>query len=198
MALQEKQTARMPMDDEEIVALYWERNERAIEETDFKYKSYLLSITYNVLYDRLDCEECLNDTYLGVWEAIPPTKPSSFQAFLTTVARRTAIKRYRRNLRKGRVPSELTVSLAELEEVIAVEDTLDAQMDATRIASVIGSLVWRLSERKRFIFMSRYYTASPIDVIAADLGVSRSTVNKELAAIRKALRTMLESEGILK
>lgn len=198
MALQEKQTARMPMDDEEIVALYWERNERAIEETDFKYKSYLLSIAYNVLHDRLDCEECLNDTYLGVWEAIPPTKPSSFQAFLTTVARRTAIKRYRRNLRKGRVPSELTVSLAELEEVIAVEDTLDAQMDAARIASVIGSFVWRLSERKRFIFMSRYYTASPIDVIAADLGVSRSTVNKELAAIRKALRTMLESEGILK
>ena len=79
-----------------------------------------------------------------------------------------------------------------------MEDTLDAQMDAARIASVIGSFVWRLSERKRFIFMSRYYTASPIDVIAADLGVSRSTVNKELAAIRKALRTMLESEGILK
>ena len=198
MALQEKQTARMPMDDEEIVALYWERNERAIEETDFKYKSYLLSIAYNVLHDRLDCEECLNDTYVGVWDAIPPTKPNSFLAFLTTVARRTAIKRYRRNLRKGTVPSELTVSLAELEEVIAVEDTLDAQMDAARIASVIGSLVWRLSERKRFIFMSRYYAASPIDVIAADLGVSRSMVNKELAAIRKALRTMLESEGILK
>ncbi len=131
MAPKEQQTVRMPIDDDEIVALYWERNEKAIEETDFKYRSHLLSIVYNVLHDRLDCEECLNDTYLGTWEAIPPTKPNSFLAFLTTVARRTAIKRYHSNLRKRAMPSEMTVSLAELEDVIASESNVEEELDAS-------------------------------------------------------------------
>ena len=99
MKLQSKRSVKTPMDDEEIVELYWNRNERAIEETDFKYKKYLFSIAYNIVHDRLDSEECLNDTYLGVWKAIPPTKPNVLIAFLTTITRRIAIKRYHSNLK---------------------------------------------------------------------------------------------------
>ena len=80
MELQRQQTTREPMDDEKIVGLYWERDEKAIEETDFKYKKYLFSIAYNVVHDRLDCEECLNDTYLGAWNTMPPSKPSVLKA----------------------------------------------------------------------------------------------------------------------
>lgn len=195
MKLQSKQTARTPMDDDKIVELYWERDEKAIEETDFKYKKYLFSIAYNVVYDRLDCEDCLNDTYLGAWNAIPPTKPSVLKAFLTTITRRIAIKRYHSNLKQSVIPSEMTVSLSELEDFVAGDGDVDSEFDAERLGRVISDFVRSLSERRQFIFMSRYYVSDPIDTIASDLSLSRSMVNKELAAIRSALKEKLESEG---
>ena len=195
MELQNKQTVRIPMDDDKIVELYWERDEKAIEETDFKYKKYLFSIAYNVVYDRLDCEECLNDTYLGAWNAIPPTKPSVLKAFLTTIIRRIAIKRYHSNLKQSVMPSEMTVSLSELEDFVVGDGDVDSEFDAKRLGHVISDFVRSLSERRQFIFMSRYYLADPIDMIASDLSLSRSMVNKELAAIRSALKEKLESEG---
>ena len=195
MELQNKQTVRIPMDDDKIVALYWERNEKAIEETDIKYNKYLFSIAYNVVHDRLDCEECLNDTYIGAWNAMPPSKPNMLKAFLTTITRRIAIKRYHSNLKQSVIPSEMTVSLSELENFLADDGDVDSEFDFERLGHVISNFVRSLSERRQFIFMSRYYVADPIDTIARDLGLSRSMVNKELAAIRSALKEKLESEG---
>lgn len=190
-----KKRDKLPLDDESIVELYWQRNEKAIEETDFKYKKYLLSIAYNVLHEPLDCEECLNDTYLGAWNAIPPTRPNVLKAFLTVVVRRIAIKRYHRNLKKSSVPSELTVSLSELEDIIIGDEDISTDFDAARLGRVISDFVRSLSERRQFIFVSRYYASEPIDSIANDLNLSRSMINKELAAIKTALREKLESEG---
>jgi RNA polymerase sigma-70 factor (ECF subfamily) len=195
MELQNKQTGRMPMDDDKIVALYWERDEKAIEETDFKYKKYLFSIAYNMVHDRLACEDCLNDTYLGAWNAIPPSRPNVLKAFLTTITRRIAIKRYHSNLRQRVIPSELTVSLSEIEDFVADDGDVDSEFDAERLGRIISDFVRSLSERKQFIFISRYYLADPIDTIARDLSLSRSMVHKELAAIRSALKENLESEG---
>ena len=195
MELQNKQTVRIPMDDDKIVALYWERNEKAIEETDIKYNKYLFSIAYNVVHDRLDCEECLNDTYIGAWNAMPPSKPNMLKAFLTTITRRIAIKRYHSNLKQSVIPSEMTVSLSELENFLADDGDVDSEFDFERLGHVISNFVRSLSERRQFIFMTRYYVADPIDTIARDLGLSRSMVNKELAAIRSALKEKLESEG---
>lgn len=195
MELQNKQTVRIPMDDDKIVELYWERNEKAIEETDFKYKKYLFSIAYNIVRDRLDCEECLNDTYLGAWNAMPPSRPNVLKAFLTTITRRIAIKRYHSNMRQNVIPSEMTVSLSELQDFVAGDGDVDSEFDAERLGRVISDFVRSLSERRQFIFMSRYYLADPIDTIASDLSLSRSMVNKELAAIRSALKEKLESEG---
>ena len=190
-----KKRYKLPLDDESIVELYWQRNEKAIEETDFKYKKYLLSIAYNVLHEPLDCEECLNDTYLDAWNAIPPTRPNVLKAFLTVVVRRIAIKRYHRNLKKSSVPSELTVSLSELEDFIIGDEDIGTDFDAVRLGRVISDFVRSLSERRQFIFVSRYYASEPIDSIASDLNLSRSMINKELAAIKTALREKLESEG---
>lgn len=189
------QTEKAPLSDEKIIDLYWLRDEKAIEETDLKYKNYLLSIAYNIVRDRLDCEECLNDTYLGAWNAMPPSRPQVLKAFLTTIMRRTAIKRYHSNLRKRVVPSEMTVSLSELEDLITDDESMDTVCDAERLGRIISDFVRSLSDRRQFIFMSRYYVADPIDTIASDLRLSRSMVNKELAAIREALREKLESEG---
>lgn len=195
MKLQSKRSVKTPMDDEEIVELYWNRNERAIEETDFKYKKYLFSIAYNIVHDRLDSEECLNDTYLGVWKAIPPTKPNVLIAFLTTITRRIAIKRYHSNLKQREIPSEMTLSLSELEAFITGDDDVDPEFDAERLGRAISVFVRSLSERRQFIFMSRYYVSDSIDTIASNLRLSRSMVNKELATIRSALKEKLESEG---
>ena len=195
MGLQSKQTVKTPMDDKKIVELYFERNEKAIEETDFKYKKYLFSIAYNIVHDKLDSEECLNDTYLGVWNAIPPSKPNVFKAFLTTITRRIAIKRYNSKSRQNVISSEMTVSLSELEDFVAGDGDAATDFDAARLGRVISDFVRSLSERRQFIFMSRYYVADPIDTIASDLNLSRSMVNKELAAIRSALKEKLESEG---
>lgn len=195
MELKGKQTVKLPMDDEKIVELYWERDEKAIEETDFKYKKYLFSIAYNVVHNSLDCEECLNDTYLGAWKAMPPSRPNVLKAFLTIITRRIAIKRYHSKSRQNVIPSEMTVSLCELEAFVADDDDVGADFDAKRLGRVISDFVRLLPARRQFIFMSRYYMADSIDTIASDLSLSRSMVNKELAAVRSALKEKLESEG---
>lgn len=195
MELQANHNEKAPLSDEKIIELYWERNEKAIDETDRKYKKYLFSIAYNVLHEKLDCEECLNDTYLGAWNAIPPSRPNGLKAFLTTIARRVAIKRYHRNLKKSVIPSEMTVSLSELEDFIIGDEDIGSDFDADRLGNVLSGFVRSLSERRRFIFMSRYYFSEPIETIARELSLSRSMINKELAAIRTALKEKLESEG---
>lgn len=195
MELQKQTSPRTPLPDEAIVTLYWNRDETAIEETDFKYKNYLFSVIRNLLNDPMDCEECLNDTYLGTWNAIPPAKPAVLKAFLTTVARRAAIKRYHKARKKTAIPSELTVSLSELEDFLSDGGEAESDFDAAALGKVISEFLYSLDKRKRYIFMSRYYVAVSIEKIARELKVSRSTVNKELAAIRKSLKTKLESEG---
>lgn len=110
--------------------------------------------------------------------------------------RRIAINRYHVNTRKKSIPSELSVSLSELGEWIADDsDSVSAEFDARRLAAVISDYIRALPERRKFIFMSRYYLAEPIDSIARELGLSRSMINKELAAIRSGLKEKLESEG---
>ena len=197
MKLQFINAAKKPMDDEQIIELYWKRDERAIEETDLKYKKHLFSIAYNIVRDKQDCEECLSDTYLGAWNAMPPSKPGALRAFLTIIARRIAIKRYHSYKRKKSIPSEMTVSLTELEDFVTNGDDVDSDFDAIGFGLIISDFIRSLSVRRQYIFMSRYYAAEPIDAIAKDLQLSRSMINKELAVIRASLKEILESEGYL-
>ena len=183
------------MSDEQIVELYWKRNERAIRETDRKYQHFLLTVAHNILRDAQDCEECLNDTYLEAWNAIPPTRPKVLQAFLATIMRRTAIDRYKAGKRQKRIDSELTVALSEVEEFLADGSAPAAELDAHELGRVISEFIRALPKRRMYIFMSRYYTARPIGEIARLLGCSESTVNKEIAAIKRDLKEKLEKEG---
>ena len=193
MGLRWNQPKKSTISDEAIIALYWNRDEKAIEETDFKYNKYLFTIAYHIVHDPHDCEECLNDTYLATWNAIPSSKPNVLKAFLTTIVRRVAINRYHSNLRQ----TELTVSLSELEDFLSDDEDVDSQFDAKELGRVISDFVRSLTPRRRFIFMSRYYAADPINTIAMELNLSRSMVNKELAVIRSALKEKLESEGYI-
>ena len=154
-----------------------------------------MKVAYNILRDKQDCEECLNDTYVGAWNAIPPARPHGLKAFLTTVMRRIAINRYHSNRKKGRIPSEMTVSLSELEGILTRQESPEDAYDAVRLGEIITEFAQSLPKRGRYIFMSRYYMAETVERIARDLGVSRSTVHKELAAIRRELKEKLEKEG---
>ena len=107
------------LSDEKIIDLFWQRDEQAISQTDTKYGKYLYKIAYNILNDRLDSEECQNDTYLAAWDAIPPHKPLCLPAFLTQLIRRISIDRYRESRRQKRIPTELIVSMEELHGSLA-------------------------------------------------------------------------------
>lgn len=195
MGLQKNPVTRTPRDDRSIIELYWQRDESAIAETDLKYRKYLLAVAYNIVHDFLDCEECLNDTYIGAWNAMPPSKPNVLKAFLLTIMRRIAVNRYHSKRKKGNIPSEMTVSLAEVEAFPDVRMSVEDGFEAYCLGKLISGYLRTLPERRRFIFMSRYYAANTVDKIAADLQVSRSTVNKELAFLRNDLKEKLEKEG---
>ena len=183
------------MRDEQIVALYFARDEQAIKETDIKYKKFLLSVAYNIVHDTCDSEECLNDTYIGAWNAIPPARPTCLQAFLATIMRRTAIDRYKARKRQKRVASELTASLSEVEGFVSDDGDTYSEAAAKELGRVISDFLRSLSDRRMYIFMSRYYFARPIKEIARLLACSESTVNKEIAAIKCDLKEKLEKEG---
>ena len=193
MGIQAKAAATMS--DEQIVELYWQRDEQAIRETDIKYKKFLLSVAYNIVHDMRDSEECLNDTYIGAWNSIPPARPILLQAFLVAIMRRAAIDCYKTRKRKKRIASELTVSLSEVEDFISYDNEIYSETNAKELGRIINDFVRSLSDRRMYIFMSRYYLARPIKEIARLLECSQSTVNKEIATIKCDLKEKLEKEG---
>ncbi len=183
------------INEAQIMDLYWQRDERAIKETDRAFRTQLLSLARNLLRDAQDAEECLNDTYVRVWNSIPPARPDSLKAFVLSIMRKTAINRYRANTRQKRVPAEMITSLAELGDMLSDGDSFHTEQQAKELGEILTNFTSTLSDRRAFIFMSRYYLCRPIDEIAQKLGCSKSTVNKEIAAIKKELRQLLESEG---
>ena len=185
------------MSDEEIIVLYWQRDENAIRVTDAKYRDYLMAIARNIVRDLRDCEECLNDTYLDAWNAIPPKRPTLLQAFLATIMRRTAIDRYRANTRDKRVPTDAIDSFDELEYVIAGGEPPAKMAEAEHLAALISGYVRTLSRRRKYVFMARYFAARSIAEVAEALSCSEATVNRDIARIRDELRTLLEKEGYL-
>lgn len=183
------------LSDSAIIELYWARDEAAIRQTDIKYRNYLIKVAYNVLADEQDSEECLNDTYLHAWNAMPPQRPRVLQAFLATVTRHLAIDKYRHRHGRKSVPSAFTISLQDLEGFDLENTGMYTEQQARELASVISAWMHTLDERTRYIFMSRYFEARPIDEITQLLGCSRSTVNAEIAYIKASLRQALEKEG---
>ena len=181
------------LSDEEIIALYWERNENAIKHTDYKYRAYLLKVAYNILKDMQDCEECLNDTYLSAWNTIPPERPYLLKAFLAAIIRNQSLMVGRRQKAQKRAAMSQAVSLSDLEDVLAdARETDDVRM----LAMVIEAYIASLDKDQRYIFLGRYYFGKSIDDIANEMGVSRSKISKQIAYIKQSLKQKLAEEGI--
>lgn len=182
--------------DEQIIELYWQREERAIQITDDKYGQFLYRIAYNILHDHGDSEECQNDTYLGIWNAIPPNRPVVFPAFISQIMRRIAIDRYKEKTSKKRIPSEMTVSLEDLDTTLHSSDTVSSEYEAKEIGKLISDYLRKLSDRQQFIFIGRFYIAESVQNIADDLGVTASAVYKEIDKITQGLKIHLEKNGV--
>ncbi|MBP3334410.1 MAG: sigma-70 family RNA polymerase sigma factor [Clostridia bacterium] len=195
MESRKKSQISYPISDEEIIELYWMRDENAIKETDKKYSKYLFNIAYNIVSDKGECEECLNDTYMGAWNSMPTARPAVLQAFLSAIMRRSAIDCFKRRTRIKRVSSEFTQSFSELEDFIASDTDMAEEIENKDLSKSVSEYVRSLSERQMYIFMSRYYFSRPIKDIVKYLGCSTSTVKKEIAKIKEGLKTKLESEG---
>lgn len=182
--------------DEEIIEMYWQREEKAIEHTDAKYGQFLFRIAYNILGDRSDCEECKNDTYLGVWNAVPPTRPVVFPAFITRIMRRIAINLYKKKTSQKRVSSELTVSMDELQNSLHSGEYVDREYEAAELGKLISEYVKGLSDREQYMFVGRYYMAESVQSIAKELGITVSAVYKALDKIKIGLKGYLERNGV--
>lgn len=181
------------LSDEEIIALYWARNENAIKHTDDKYRAYLLKIANNILQDMQDSEECLNDTYLSAWNTIPPERPYLLKAFLAAIIRNQSLMVGRKQGRQKRAVHSQAISLSDLEDVLA--DTRETD-NTLLLASVLDAFLSELDKEQRFIFIGRYYYGKQIEDIAREMGVSRSKVNKKIAYIKQSLKQALEKEGL--
>ena len=193
-----KNDKALTVSDEKIIELYWNREEKAIEETDRKYGNYLHTIAYNILHNDLDCEECLNDTYLGTWNSIPPSKPSALQVFISKIMRNISISRYQKNRAAKRVPSEMTVSMDELEKYIVYnefESPTEQEYYTYQLSRLLSEYLRSLSDKQRFIFICRYYCSDSISSIGEMLHISDRTVFRELSALKASLKELLIKEG---
>ena len=183
------------MEDEKIIELYWQRKETAIGETQKKDDRYLGGISYRILSNKEDSAECVNDTYLAAWNAMPPHRPSVLAAFLGKITRQLSIDKYRRRNSAKRRPSEYALSLEELEDCVSGTDTLKEKTDLMLLAEAITEYLRGLPEESRKIFLCRYFYADSIQEIASYQHASPSKIKSQLHRTRIGLRAHLEQAG---
>nr|MBQ8244424.1 RNA polymerase sigma factor [Oscillospiraceae bacterium] len=183
------------MEDEQIVTLYWNREEAAIRETEAKYDRYLTKIAYNILADLEDSRESVNDTYLAAWESMPPHRPGILSTYLAKLTRRISIDLFRYRTRGKRVASEYAISLSELGDCVSGGNTTEEIVNVKLLADAIGIYLRTQSAEARTAFLARYYFLDPLKEVAASLGISESKCKSLLYRTRVGLKEYLQKEG---
>ena len=184
------------MDDTTILSLYFARSESAISETAMKYGKYCSAIAMNVLRNVEDSEECVSDTYLKAWNAIPPERPSIFPSFLGKITRNLALNKYKEQRTQKRGGGEIVLILDELEDCIPSGRGIEAEVETHADIEAINTFLHSIGRENRIIFVRRYWYADPIASIAKRLQMSESKVKSMLFRTRTKLRNYLEKEGI--
>lgn len=183
------------MDDKGIIRLYFDRNERAIDETAKKYGKYCFSIANNILSNREDAEESVNDTYLDTWNSIPPHRPNSLSLFLGKITRRISIDLYRRKNAQKRGSGEIPLVLDELYQCIFDEIDVEREFEKRHLSQVINEFVKFLPRNEQKVFICRYWYMDSIQSISERFGYSESKVKSMLYRTREKLREALRKEG---
>ena len=183
------------MEDDRIVDLYWQRNESAISETASKYGKYLKSISYQILLNAEDAEECVNDTYKDAWQSMPPHRPSVLSTFLGKITRRISIDLWRKYSAEKRGGGVMALALDELEECVSGTGDVEAEVEKLELQKKLDDFLFALPQVDRQIFICRYWYMDPISDIARQFACSESKVKSMLYRTRNKLRAMLEKEG---
>lgn len=184
------------MTDYEIIGLYNERNQEAVAATQDKYGAYCMKIAFNILSDRRDSEECVNDTYLQAWNTIPPQFPKVLRAFLGKITRNLSIDTLRKRKSVKRGAGEIDIIFEELEECIPGEDQIESAITQAEITEAVNEFLSGLSYEQRKLFVKRYWYAETLASSAASLGMSESKAASALFRMRKRLREHFNERGL--
>ena len=182
------------MTDSQIVALFWERSEDAIRETDTVYGRRLFAVSDKILHSRQDAEESVSDTYMTAWETIPPQRPNYFYAYLAKICRNFSLRRLQWNSADKR--NAVCIALTQELEQCIPDPVQERRMDSEEIGRVLNQFLESLSLENRLIFMRRYWYTDSIQEIAARYRISQSKVKTQLHRTRKKLQLFLTKEGM--
>lgn len=183
------------LEDEKIIELFFARSEQAIRELDIKYGKICRRLSRNIVNDRQDAEECVNDAYLGAWNAIPPAKPDPLRAYICKIVRNVSLKLYHRR-KAAKRNSVYEIAMQELADSLSAPDTVEAEMEARELAEAIDSFLETLTVENRVIFMRRYAYMDACSDIAARMGFSENTVAVRLHRIRRRMKQYLIERGV--
>ena len=185
------------LEDSQIIGLYFDRSETAIDQTEKKYGKYLLKIAFNILANREDSQESVNDTYMAAWNSIPPNRPQTLSTYLGKLTRRISIDLLRKRTAQKRGPGEYALSLEELDGCISNGDTTVQTVECQQLASALEAFLRTLGQEARNVFIARYYFLDSVKEIASYCHITESKVKILLYRTRQGLREHLEKEGFL-
>ena len=183
------------MEDAEIVALYWARNEDAITQTKAKYGAYLNKVANNILADLEDSQECVSDTLLAAWRSMPDNRPKNLRTYLGKITRQVSIDLYRRRNRMKRYASEYAISLEELGDSFTDGRTPEDELNARLLTETVNRFLRTLPDEARTTFIGRYYFFDSVKNVARYCGMSESKCKSMLYRTRQSLKVHLQKEG---
>ena len=183
------------MDDSKIVQLYWDRNEQALTATSDKYGNYCISIAKNILGNKEDAEECVNDTYMRAWNSLPPHRPNILSTYLGKITRNLSFNLYKRNTADKRGGGEVPVVLDEIVDLVSDTDDVEKEIDRRELVKAIDDFLGKLPADKRSIFICRYWYFDSISNIASRFGMTNNYVSVLLNRLRLKPHNYLLERG---
>lgn len=181
------------MEDSKIIDLFFERNQSGISEMTLKYGKLLFRTSDNILHCKEDARECVNDTYLAAWNAIPPSKPNPLTAFLCRIVRNLSLKKLREKTAAKR--NAVTMPLDELADTLGIDESFEKRIDSKALGEAFDRFLDSIDKESRVIFVRRYWFCDEIAEISSQTGIAESNVYQKLSRTRKKLKTFLEKEG---
>ena len=185
-----------PVEDKEIVDLYWQRNENAIKETSLKYGKYCLSIATHILCNINDAEESVNDTWLNAWNSMPPHRPENLSSYLGKITRYICLKKWRYQNAQKRGGSEISIAFDELSDCIPDGKSIDEALQLETLTGILNTFISGLPKVERRVFVCRYWYFNSILEISQQFGFSQSKVKTMLWRTRKKLMIQLKKDGV--
>lgn len=182
------------MEDAAIIELYWARDEAAIAQTDRKYGPLCRSLSFNILSDREDSEECVNDTWHRAWQTMPPQRPDSLRAYLGRIVRNLSVSRLRQRTAQKR-GGGLELMLSELADCVPAPHSPEQEMDARELAAMISRWLRAQTQDDRVLFVRRYWYGEAVNDLARQWGLTPSQTAKRMFKLRQNLKQTLEQEG---